>query len=577
MAWLLSATPLLAQTPTVVQSLSIPGTHGNPTSDLAIRMPTAVLSGNTVVVGTQAGAAAASVSDDKSNTYTQAGTTCTDGNQPITFWVAKNVTNGPQLFTPHWSSNTTFASAWVAELYNVDQATPVDTVSSGINPTCNHAASGTAITAGSATPTTSGAIAINFAIQDSVATPLTGVFTNGSACGGFTVSLADIVGSIFIQTAITSGACNADATQPTSHAWNSSTLFLRPATAGTAPAASGTVNVRAEQHMSWVNAVCDASPLKVQWRGGQNLWGLRWVGAPNETLGLANGASADPSNSAGGTWTEVGTATQNGASGVVQFWICKSCTTSNTNVITVPYANTCSQDTTLDLMDIQGADITATYAEQHGTGNMLAGTVLTTGTAITPTANNGLVVSFDGHASNTTTAVTTGLFLSAIMTPTPGTSPVDENNMRMIYHNVSSLLPVANIYTNSAAVGVWADKMVFIPPSVVAPTLTSISPTSGNQGATVTVHFVGTNFDQPNLAVQVSGTLVAAGSPYNITALAFDSDFVINGAAALTARNVTASTDGGVTAVKTFTVTASGGGGGGICSAAVIMGVGSCR
>ncbi|MFW6206481.1 MAG: plastocyanin/azurin family copper-binding protein [Gemmatimonadota bacterium] len=87
-----------------------------------------------------------------------------------------------------------------------------------------------------------------------------------------------------------------------------------------------------------------------------------------------------------------------------------------------------------------------------------------------------------------------------------------------------------------------------------APTLSSISPTSGTQGSTVEVTLTGSNFDGGNADVSVSGSgvtpeNVSVGSSTSITA-----DFVIGDQADTGDRNVTVSTDAGTSGNVTFTV-----------------------
>jgi len=86
-----------------------------------------------------------------------------------------------------------------------------------------------------------------------------------------------------------------------------------------------------------------------------------------------------------------------------------------------------------------------------------------------------------------------------------------------------------------------------------APTLTSISPTSGVRGGAVPVTITGTNLSGATInaiaGITFSGTTVNAGGT-QITAT-----FTIARAAALGARNVTVTTLGGTSNAVTFTVT----------------------
>ncbi len=94
------------------------------------------------------------------------------------------------------------------------------------------------------------------------------------------------------------------------------------------------------------------------------------------------------------------------------------------------------------------------------------------------------------------------------------------------------------------------------PVPAAAPTLTSVSPNQGIQGATEAVTLTGTNF------VVGATTVTAAGSGVTVTNVTVSSstsltaNFVLDAAAALGARNVTVTTAGGTSAPIPFTVNA---------------------
>jgi hypothetical protein len=86
-----------------------------------------------------------------------------------------------------------------------------------------------------------------------------------------------------------------------------------------------------------------------------------------------------------------------------------------------------------------------------------------------------------------------------------------------------------------------------------APTLTSISPTSGVQGNAINVTLTGTNF-LAGATVAVSGTGVTASNVTVVSGTSITATFTIGGGAATGARNVTVTTAGGTTGAQTFTV-----------------------
>ena len=98
-----------------------------------------------------------------------------------------------------------------------------------------------------------------------------------------------------------------------------------------------------------------------------------------------------------------------------------------------------------------------------------------------------------------------------------------------------------------------AQPFTVSPPSPVAPTLTSISPNQGIQGATVAVTLTGTNFVVAATTVNVSGAGVTVnrrrGQRTSLTA-----NFVLDPAAAVGPRTVTVTTAGGTSGAQPFTV-----------------------
>jgi hypothetical protein len=92
--------------------------------------------------------------------------------------------------------------------------------------------------------------------------------------------------------------------------------------------------------------------------------------------------------------------------------------------------------------------------------------------------------------------------------------------------------------------------------TVPAPTLISISPTSGVRGTSVSVTLTGTNLSGAQ-TINVSGAGVTVSNLTVVSATSLTATFTISSNAALTSRNVTITTPGGTTGSVTFTVTGS--------------------
>jgi hypothetical protein len=90
---------------------------------------------------------------------------------------------------------------------------------------------------------------------------------------------------------------------------------------------------------------------------------------------------------------------------------------------------------------------------------------------------------------------------------------------------------------------------------VSAPTLTSISPTSGNRSTTVPVTLTGTNLTGTS-AITVSGTGITVSAITVVSDTSVTANFTISATAAATPRNVSVTTPGGTSNTVTFTVNA---------------------
>lgn len=99
-----------------------------------------------------------------------------------------------------------------------------------------------------------------------------------------------------------------------------------------------------------------------------------------------------------------------------------------------------------------------------------------------------------------------------------------------------------------------SDGLDFTILPAASPTLTSISPNSGNLGATVGYALVGTNFNTGNAVVSVSGSGVSVISTNVLSATSITGALTIASDAATTARTVTVTTDTGTSESVAFTI-----------------------
>lgn len=439
-------------TPTLVQSASgsTCANVGGGITKYDIRFSNVVLNANAVSVCIQNGGSStdpSSVTDDKSNTYTQIGTGSgdTSNGQKANIYVATNITNSPRTITVNWGSATQYCIVHIQEWYNIATSSPGDGSSAAAFGT------GTTATATSFTPTYPGGnpdLILNMVFMDSVIAVMDR-WTQGS---GFTMISADVIDGQAVQyKTATSGAQAPTMGLSASLGWCSYAVALKSAAAGTAPSATALL-VQRDQHHNFSDGSA-ATPYKVQFPGQGNCFVLRWVGSPSMTI-------TSITDTGGNTWSQLGSAVNNGGSGIVQQFYCYPTSLSNTLQLTVNWSNTIAVGTTLHILDIVNADttFTPTFVDAQNT----AVTTTITAASITPGQANGLVVDNLGCNLPSITG-TSGVmqFTSDIVTPTPATSPVDENNGNSVYYNPNTTA-VQVTYVSSAAVGAWADKVIWL-------------------------------------------------------------------------------------------------------------------
>jgi hypothetical protein len=183
---------------------------------------------------------------------------------------------------------------------------------------------------------------------------------------------------------------------------------------------------------------------------------------------------------------------------------------------------------------VQGATLASISPTSGARGTTVPVTL--TGTNFPTTGTTTVSVS-GGGVSVTGVTVVNSTTVKANITLT-GTAPLSTRN-------VSVNTPIGS--TNSVGFTV-----VNPPP----PTLTSISPTSGTHGTSVPVTLTGTNFTASGTTVAVSGGGISVSGGLTISAdgTQITTTLAITSSASLTSRNVTVTTQGGVTSSVTFKV-----------------------
>ena len=381
-------------------------------SAYSIRLPNLTQSGNCVIVGLNYSSSGEipTVTDDQADTFTQV-ITNDDGNQTVSLFVALNVAGGAQNISVHLGSATAYVAAVASEFYNVATANAVD----GSH---GHSGSGTSITAGSFTPTTSGDLIYQLAVQDSTSNPMIS-FTQGSS--PWTLLSADLMDSMTLQYQVqtTASAINPLMSMSPANSWNSVGIALKSGSSGSDISGMHIVHLQHNAFPAYAS-----SPAYLQFPTTGNLIVVSWIGVPGHDL-------TSITDNQGNSYVQIGSPFGNADSGDSQiFYVANA--NSNT-MMTGPVLTASGTDysgSTALFFDIVGAssspfDSTAGWqkasGEQTGSGNVTA-------VSIAPSTPGGLVISSIGVASNTLTGVAPGNFLSSVTNPEVSPWPNDENN-----------------------------------------------------------------------------------------------------------------------------------------------------
>jgi hypothetical protein len=426
--------------------VSVSNTQGYGVSEYDLRLPNATMSGNCVIVGFQYSATAgatASVSDDKGNSYSTP-LSNSDGNQIVNLSYALNVKAGAQKISITFSGGTpAYVSALATEFYNI-------ATSSALDGSSGNAGTGTSVTAGSFTPSTSGDLIYQYAVQDSSSNPMTSWSQGASPWVLLSSDILDGSAAQY-QVQTTAAAINPTMGMAPSQNFNSVAIALKAANAGSAPPSG--IRVARVQHHSIQDA---SSTVHMQFPCTGNLIVLAWIGAPGHDI---TGVTDENNNA----YVSQGSAYGYGLSGDSQIYYVANAATSTTMTgPTITTTNTDSAGSTAVMFDVIGA-ATSPYdlLEEASGSQSSAGNV--TAVTISPSTANGLVITTIGVDSNTINGLATGTpgnFLSAIPTPMTGENPVDENNGWALWYNPSAAAGTFVWTTEGGAVNGWASVAV---------------------------------------------------------------------------------------------------------------------
>jgi hypothetical protein len=450
-----------AQTPTLVQTVwganslnyDVGGWPGSPAYYYAIGFPEPTQSGNLLVCSSFGSGSSYSISDDKSETWTKAGSQfpSTDNSGFVeNIWYVANNLGGVHEVKVTSSSDAGNVTVTCSEFYNVATSNPVDAA-----PKCNSVNS-TTLT-GTATGTlTSGDLVYFVSFNDNVGA--TTSFTAGSQPNiGWNLDAVDLFDGYAVQHGVYSATTsfNPQMTTGTSNPYTSCAVAFKSASAGTAPTQSMRV-----VHLGHFNMPNSGTTQTVQMPSTGNLLVASFTGGGDSISGI----SSIPGN----TWASTGTVA--GGPSITassQIYYAGNASTATTATAAITRAGSLTNDSIL-IYDITGAATSPFDKDSGGQSGNQTSTVssfTTCSGCLTPSAAGELVILNANQNWCTGTAETSpsgALFDSAFSTinSVNGAQPVDQNGEWAHFYNTSTA-PITATWTMSCdqAEDTWAGRV----------------------------------------------------------------------------------------------------------------------
>jgi len=464
-----------AQSPTLVQHATCPDSRntGNQQSNTPVYtcpLPEPTQAGNTIIVGVKAyNTGSFSVSDDKSNSYGSPKVSVVDNNSAyVAIYVATNVAAGTRIISFNETNvNALFAEVTVSEFYNT---TAVDVSH------CNgwNSGSSATITAGSLTPTVSGDLIWQYAVNTGAGG------SSPNSVSSFTVGSQPAVAWQLLGTSLHDGnavqagvyntttAITPSFTSGSSEDWTSCAVALKPGSAGAAPSSAFRII-----HMLHEQVVAGASStVTIEFPSSGNLI----VNSDASGATPISSITSVPAN----TWSSTGAMAGSEANTAgSQIYYAANATPSNSLMLTVNLSGTV-HDSTMMMYDITGAAVSpfdvdscpsGAYSNASCGGNQTseAFSFTTCSSCLTPSGVSGgseLILGTHQWNWGTATAVATtpsgGLFDAATYTGNSVNGPeyVDQNG-GWFHLYTSATTPITYTYTMSLsqAEGWWGGRV----------------------------------------------------------------------------------------------------------------------
>jgi hypothetical protein len=415
-------------------------------------LPGYTTAGNAVVVGfTFNSAIAATVTDDKNDAFTMAANYYDSADsQSIAIAAAFNVAAGAREISVCFAGDPGgYVQPMATEFANV---TGVDVASAG------NRGAGTALTAGSITPSASGELAyqIGYAMTTN---QNQSSFTAGSqASTAWDLLSADLMDGLAAQYGVYNSTSAIDPTMSmgTSGTWISAAVLLKTGSAGGVPSGMRIVHLDHENIPTHTSSGGSGNPfpnpLTLELPCSGNLE-VAQMGGGNPT-NLITGMT----DSNGNSWQQAGSTMTSGDTDIQTFYAA-SASCSNTLTVTVQW-NSTDGDQTILFYDVAGAAASPLDTTGSATGTQSTAGNLTAFSIIPSTSSTEIIFAMMPVDYNTVTGLVNG-FNDADMfsgEALSGPEPVDENNGwgHFVVSSTNAVPVTWTFITNSLAAGSWS-------------------------------------------------------------------------------------------------------------------------
>jgi hypothetical protein len=422
-----------SQTPTLVQTVWGPNSQGtdgvnwpgNPPYYYAIELPEPSQPGNLLVCAAAGGVADGttySISDDKSETWTAAGSnfpfTSASGNAYNIWYVANNSGGVRQIKINANQNYGAYTAVTCSEFYNVATSNATDGTAN-----CHTVSQGTTLTGAATGTLTSGDLIYFVSFNDNQTA--TNSFTAGSQSNiTWNLDAVDLLDGYAVQHGVysTTASFAPQMTTGTSNTYTSCEVMFKSASAGMAPTQSMRI-----VHLGHFAMPASGTTQTLQMPSSGNLLIASFTGGGDSISGITGA----PSN----TWSPTGAVAGGPAFGASsQIYYAGNASTAATATVAITRTGTLTEDTVL-IYDITGASTLPFDTDSGGQSGHVTSEVssfTTCSSCLTPSTATGIVIlnaNQDWCTGTAETAPSGALFDSAFTTinSVNGAQNVDQN------------------------------------------------------------------------------------------------------------------------------------------------------